>query len=115
RAAYVTGKFGVTHGAGAPDGGVTCTSKSTPAKAELVPTLMVLLFCTVTFVSRPITAEGLMTNTLPLPLLVFMPALMVPPQTPEAVRGTLVRLKQSVRAEQVAPRVIPPLPEFTTQ
>src|SRR5215468_1607972 len=103
------------HGSGAPDGGVTWTSRSTPAKAELVPTLMVLLFCTVTFVSRPITAEGLMTNTLPLPLLVFMPALMVPPQTPEAGIGTHVPLEQSVPAEHVAPPVIAPVPEFTTQ
>src|SRR5258708_40290821 len=78
RAAYVIGKFGVMLGAGAPGGGVTFTSKSTPANAELLPILTVLLFCTLTSVRRPITAEGLMTNTLPAPLLVFIPALRVP-------------------------------------
>jgi hypothetical protein len=77
--------------------------------------LTVLLLCTVTFVSSPITAEGRITNTLPLPLLVFMPALIVPPQVPEAGMGTHVPVEQSEPAEQVAPPVIAPLFEFTTQ
>src|ERR1043165_2613206 len=65
-----------------PDSGVPTTLKSTPASAELVPMLMVLLFDTLTLVSRPTTAEGLMRNTLPLPLLVFIPAEMDPAHFP---------------------------------
>src|SRR6266852_6710546 len=64
----------MTLGWGWPDSGLTVTAKSTPASAELVPMSMLLFFPTVTSVRRPITAEGLTTNTLPLPLFVFIPA-----------------------------------------
>src|SRR5262245_1287135 len=53
--------------------GLTATLKSTPASAELVPTEAVLFLVRLTSVKRPITADGRMTNTLPLPLLVLMP------------------------------------------
>jgi hypothetical protein len=39
-------------------------------------------FPTVTSVRRPITAEGLTTNTLPLPLLVLIPAERLPAHAP---------------------------------
>src|SRR2546426_11818113 len=55
---------------------------STPANAELVPMLTELFFPTLTSVRRPMTAEGLMTKALPLPLLVFIPALRVPMHNP---------------------------------
>jgi hypothetical protein len=117
RAAYVIGKFGVTLGAAAPGGGVTFTSKSTPAYAELVPISMLVFFCRLTSVRRPITAEGLTTNTLPLPLLVFIPALRVPAQTFPLVSGMGVHplAEQSVPDEQIAPPVIAPVPLFSTQ
>src|SRR5215813_5279426 len=53
--------------------GLTATLKSTPASAELVPTEVVTFLKRLTSVRRPITADGRMTNTLPLPLLVLMP------------------------------------------
>jgi hypothetical protein len=53
---------------------VTVTRKSIPASAELFTLLPDCLELTVTSVRRPITAEGRMSNTLPLPLLVFIPA-----------------------------------------
>src|SRR5216684_133379 len=81
------GKFGIVF-ARLPLGSVAFTSKSTPAYAELVPTLMVEFFCTVTSVRRPITAEGSTTNTFPLPLLVLIPALRVPAQS--VAPGTIV-------------------------
>jgi len=78
----VTLKFGVTQGVGWPPIPLAVTEKSTPAYAELVPTSIVLFFCRLTSVRRPTTAEGLTTNTLPKPLLVFMAAPRVPEQPP---------------------------------
>ena len=75
----------MTVGTGWPLLGRTDTAKSTPASAELVPVLLVLFFDTVTSVKRPTTAEGLITNTLPLPLLVFIPVVTLPMQ----VQGVL--------------------------
>src|SRR5215813_4767337 len=63
--------------------GLTATLKSTPASAELVPAEeVVFLEERVTSVRRPITADGRMTNTLPLPLLVLMPTLNPPTHKP---------------------------------
>jgi len=67
-------------GFGWPLFGRTDTAKSTPASAELVPVVLVLFFDTVTSVKRPTTAEGLITNTFPLPLLVFIPVVTLPMQ-----------------------------------
>src|SRR5262245_34294943 len=64
------------------DSDLTSTLKSTPASAELVPMLTVLFFPTETSVRSPITAEGLIRKTLPLPLLVFIPALRKPAHLP---------------------------------
>ena len=58
--------------------GLTSTLKFTPASAELVPVKGVVLVVRLTSVRRPITADGRMTNTLPLPLLVLMPTLNPP-------------------------------------
>src|SRR5262252_2417638 len=59
--------------------GLTATLKSTPASAELVPAEAVMfLLLRLTSVRRPTTADGRMTNTLPLPLLVLIPAAMLP-------------------------------------
>src|SRR5215468_4563104 len=54
--------------------GLTSMLKSTPASAEPMPAVaVVFLELRLTSVRRPITADGRMTNTLPLPLLVLMP------------------------------------------
>src|SRR5215510_4201575 len=97
-----------------PFGSVTFTSKSTPASAELVPTLMVAFLCTVTSVRRPITAEGRMTNTFPAPLFVLIPAERLPAQS--VAPGTIVHplASQTELWEQVAPPVIEPF-WFSTQ
>ena len=65
--------------------GATVTLKSTPASAELLTEPVAELTCfelTVTSVRRPTTAEGLTTNTLPLPLDVLIPAIAFPMQVP---------------------------------
>src|SRR5215472_17563037 len=82
RESYVTVELGITTGLPGP---VTLTVKSTPASAELLTPPTVLPFCcefTVTSVRRPTTAEGLTTNTLPLPLLVLIPATALPMHSP---------------------------------
>src|SRR5215831_506200 len=81
---------------------VADTEKSTPAIAELVPTEIVAFFCRLTSVRRPITAEGLTTNTLPLPLFVLMALLRLPTQPP--VHTPLLQdcpVAQSASVEQV--------------
>src|SRR5215469_8437220 len=82
---------------------VATTLKSTPANAELVPTESVAFFCRLTSVRRPITAEGRTTNTLPLPLFVFIALLRLPTHPPV-----------HTPALHVVPPVIVPL-EFNTQ
>src|SRR6516164_7599348 len=62
--------------------GLTATLKSTPASAELEPVKGVVLVERLTSVRRPITADGRMTNTLPLPLFVLMPAARLPTHKP---------------------------------
>lgn len=97
RESYVTGYAGVRVGLAPPPTGVTATDTSTPASAELDPmnVLVPAALCLppmVASVRRPITAEGLMTNTFPLPPDVFIPAEKPPmhalswvsPQTPFA-------------------------------
>src|SRR5262245_55283242 len=61
---------------------VATTLKSTPANAQLVPPGSVACFCSLTSVRRPITAEGRTTNTLPLPLFVFIALLRLPTHPP---------------------------------
>src|SRR5215469_764684 len=90
RESYVTAVFGITWGLPGP---VTDTVKSTPASAELLTPPVVAPFwfeLTVTSVSRPTTAEGLTTKTLPLPLLVLIPATALPMHSPLAVVHELV-------------------------
>src|ERR1019366_4790238 len=81
---YPLGMTGTT----VPFGPVTVTLKSTPASAELLATVCFEL--TVTSVSRPITAEGLMTKMLPAPLDVLIPATACPLQVPLGVLHVLV-------------------------
>src|SRR5215510_389289 len=73
--------------------GLTATLKSTPASAELVPIEVVLFLVRLTSVRRPTTADGRMTNTLPLPLLVLMPTPNPPTHTsfpwPSPVHATV--------------------------
>src|SRR5579864_7799922 len=93
--------------------------KSTPASAELVPTLTVLLFCRLTSVKRPTTAEGRMSNTLPAPLLVLIPTANPPAHKllpwPSPVHVITPVLGSAVQFSwQVCPPVIEPL-EFRTQ
>src|SRR5437667_11034519 len=73
----------MTVGSDWPLSGATVTLKSTPASAELLTEPVVEPSCfelTVTSVRRPTTAEGLTTNTLPLPLDVLIPAFAFPMQ-----------------------------------
>src|SRR5437867_1003526 len=75
----------MTLGAAWPEFGETVTLKFTPASAELLTPPRADPACfelTVTSVRRPITAEGLTTNTLPLPLDVLIPAARCPTQVP---------------------------------
>src|SRR5450759_4895550 len=76
-----------------PLGPLTVTLKSTPASAELLTAPVLLPACfelTVTSVSRPITAEGLMTKMLPAPLDVLIPATACPLQVPLAAVQVLL-------------------------
>jgi hypothetical protein len=61
---------------------VTLTLKFTPANAELLATNCFEL--SETSVRRPITAEGLTTKTLPLPLFVFIATTALPAHWPDA-------------------------------
>src|SRR5260370_13893440 len=69
-------------------GPVTDTEKFTPASAELL--WMSCFEFRVTSVRRPMTAEGLITNTLPLPLDVLMPATALPMHWPVCAVQLLV-------------------------
>ena len=84
--------------------GETDTWKSIPASAELLvePLVVICLELTVTSVSSPITAEGLMTNTLPLPLLVLIPAFALPIQPVRLFAG-----REQVPELQVDPELLP--------
>ena len=75
----MTGKFGVGT-AVLPFGALgMVTEKSTPANAELVAG-WVCFELAVTSVRSPMTAEGLTTNTFPVPLEVFIVTLVLPMQ-----------------------------------
>jgi hypothetical protein len=71
RESYVTGKLGVGTALDPAGADCTVTLKSTPANAELVA-VVPCFELTVTSVRSPITADGLTTNTLPVPLLVLI-------------------------------------------
>src|SRR2546428_10994950 len=99
--------------------GLTSTLKSTPASAELVPTEARLVLVRLTSVRRPITADGRMTNTLPAPLLVLMPALNPPahkrlPWPSPAQLTVPVVGSRGQFSSQICPPVIVP-PAFRTQ
>src|SRR5215813_1387371 len=101
---------GVCDGAAWPLSGLTLTRKSTPASAEPLemPLLLWFLELMVTSVKRPMTAEGLMTNTLPLPLLVLIPALALPMQSPCDAGSWQVPVPvPPVGLLQVAPELLP--------
>ena len=112
RASYVTycPAEGTSEGAAWPLSGVTVTLKSTPASAELLemPVELWFLELIVTSVRRPMTAEGRITNTLPLPLLVFRPAFALPMQVPDDAGSWHVPvLVPPVGLLQVAPELLP--------
>src|SRR5215831_19831931 len=98
--------------------GLTSTLKSTPASAELVPMDVVLFLTRLTSVRRPITADGRMTNTLPLPLLVLMPTPNPPTHKllpwPAPVHATVPSGWRVQLFSQICPPVMLPL-EFRTQ
>src|SRR5215510_3418428 len=93
--------------------GFTSTLKSTPASAELVPMDPVLFLVRLTSVRRPITADGRMTNTLPLPLLVLMPAARLPTHKPlpwpSPEHATVPSGWRVQLLSQICPPVMPPL------
>src|SRR5260370_2972121 len=77
----------MTVGLGWPLCGTAVTVKSGPDRAELLTAPVVAPFwfeLRLTSVRRPMTAEGLTTNTLPAPLDVLIPATACPPHVPEA-------------------------------
>src|SRR5437879_12881825 len=98
--------------------GLIETLKSTPASAELVPMSVVLLFCRLTSVRRPTTAEGRKTNTLPLPLFVLIPTENPPTHKPlplPSPEQAIVPSGWTVQfCWQICPPVIEPF-EFRTQ
>jgi hypothetical protein len=99
----------MTVGEAWPDCGITVTWKFAPASAELLTAPVLLPFwfeLTVTSVRRPITAEGLTTNTLPLPLEVLIPAMALPMHGWLVVLHVLVPSGLSV---QLYSHCIPPL------
>src|SRR4029077_11698375 len=77
RSSWVTGPDGITTGAAWPLSGVAVTLNSTPACEELETVVPACFELIVTSVRRPTTAEGVTTNTLPLPLDVFIVVLTV--------------------------------------
>src|SRR5947209_11984572 len=96
--------------------GLTSTLKFTPARAELVPVKGVVLVVRLTSVRRPITADGRMTNTLPLPLLVLMPTLNPPTHKslPWPVHATVPSGWRAQLLSQSCPPMIWP-PDCRTQ
>src|SRR5215472_8669559 len=99
--------------------GLTVMLKSTPASAELLPAeAEVFLELRLTSVRRPITADGRMTNTLPLPLLVLMPTPNPPTHKllpwPAPVHATVPSGWRVQLFSQICPPVMLPL-EFRTQ
>src|SRR5262245_6715390 len=98
--------------------GLTSTLKSTPASAAPVPMEMVLFLTRLTSVRRPTTADGRMTNTLPLPLLVLMPAAKPPTHKPLPGPSPTHEIEPSGLSVQFRSQICPPvmLPlEFRTQ
>src|SRR5262249_1759097 len=98
--------------------GLTVTLKSTPASAELVPAEEeVFLELRLTSVRRPITADGRMTNTLPLPLLVLMPTPNPPTHKPlpwpSPVHWTVPSGWRVQFSWQICPPVMLPLASIT--
>src|SRR5215467_912867 len=89
--------------------GFTSMLKSTPASAELLPTDAVLFFARLTSVRRPITADGRMTNTLPLPLLVLMPTPNPPMHKPLPWPSPVHTTEPSGWSVQVSWQVCPPV------
>src|SRR5262245_46384698 len=99
---------------GVPGAGpvVTSTLKSTPAsaEAELIPVVeLKFLLLRVTSVRRPITADGRMTNTLPAPLLVLMPAFRLPMHKPLPVSPVHVIAPVVVSRVQLLSQGCPPV------
>jgi hypothetical protein len=77
------------------------TEKSTPANAELLAVVCFELM--VASVSRPMTAEGLTTNTLPFPLFVFIATLVLPMHDADAVPEQMPVLGQKPLRSQTPP------------
>jgi hypothetical protein len=78
------------------------TEKSTPAKAELLAVVCFELM--VTSVSRPMTAEGLTTKTLPFPLFVLIATLALPMHDADAVPEQMpVSSQKPLTVSQVVP------------
>jgi hypothetical protein len=81
------------------------TEKSTPANEELLAVVCFELM--VASVSRPMTAEGLTTNTLPLPLFVFIATLVLPMHDAEAVPEQMpVFAQKPLTRSQVVPLAV---------
>jgi hypothetical protein len=97
----VTGKFGVGRAVLPLDALGMVTEKSTPANAELLA--VVCFELTVTSVRRPITADGLTTNTLPFPLFVFIATLVLPMHDADAVPEQMPVLGQKPLRSQTPP------------
>src|SRR5437660_561576 len=78
------------------------TAKSTPANAELVAVVCFELM--VTSVNKPMTAEGLTSNTLPLPLLVFIATSVWPTHEADALPEQIpVSVQKPLTTSQVVP------------
>src|SRR5215470_4768014 len=89
--------------------GLTSTLKSTPASAELEPMEVALFLARLTSVRRPITADGRMTNTLPVPLLVLMPAARLPTHRPLPWPSPVHVTVPSAWRVQLFSQICPPL------
>src|SRR5215470_15130478 len=90
--------------------GLTVMLKSTPASAELLPAeAEVFLLLRLTSVRRPTTADGRMTNTLPLPLLVLMPTPNPPMHKPLPWPSPVHTTEPSGWSVQVSWQVCPPV------
>ena len=98
----MTGKLGVGKAElplGAP---AMVTAKSTPANAELVAVVCFELM--VTSVNKPMTAEGLTSNTLPLPLFVFIATSVWPTHDADALPEQIpVFVQKPLTTSQVVP------------
>lgn len=98
----MTGKFGVGTAVLALGALGMLTEKSTPAKAELLAVVCFELM--VTSVSRPMTAEGLTTKTLPFPLFVLIATLVLPMHDADAVPEQMpVSSQKPLTVSQVVP------------